>query len=76
MRNTDNTAIIDKKNYIKKYINLLDLNKKEKVCKILYVHGAKLKKNYNGVYIEYNNLSDDIINSVYEYIMNSVNQNT
>ena len=63
----------NKQNYIQKYINLLDLNKKEKVCQILMIHGVKLKKNSGGVYIEYSNLTDDVVNSVYEYIKNSIN---
>ena len=66
---------MDKRNYIQKYINLLDLNKKEKICQILMIHGVKLKKTSGGVYIEYNNLGDSVIDSVYEYVKNSININ-
>lgn len=69
---------VDKKAYIQKYINLLDINKKEKICQILMIHGVKLKKNVGGVYVppdEYVNLKGEILNSIYEYVKNSIHMN-
>jgi|TARA_B110000263_G_scaffold245058_2_gene254048 hypothetical protein len=54
--------------FIDKYINYLDIDKKEYICKILIHHNIPIYQNNNGVYCNYNNLNNDIIIKMYDYI--------
>ena len=55
--------------FIVKKINILDLNKKEHICKMLLAHEIELIQSNNGVYCMMDAMSDELINTVYEYLL-------
>lgn len=56
--------------YILKNINVLDINKKKHICKILLTYNVNVKQHNNGVYCEISELNNDIINFIYDNISN------
>ena len=59
---------IDKLKFIDKYINLLDIDKKEYICKILITYNIMIYQSNNGIYCNNKDLNNDIINKIYDYI--------
>ena len=55
--------------FIIRKINILDLNKKEHIAKILLAYEVDVKQTNNGVYCMIA-LSDELINIVYDYLLN------
>ena len=55
--------------FIVRKINILDLNKKEHICKMLLAHEVELVQSNNGVYCTLDKLSDELINLVYHYLL-------
>ena len=60
---------LEKIQYISKNINIIDKDKKEHVCKILLAYGITLYQNNNGVYCNYSDLIDVIINVIHDYLI-------
>ena len=60
--------IASKKKYIDKYINILDIKNKYDLVKLLLFQNIKFMQTSNGIYVEYNKLSDEIIDIVYNFI--------
>ena len=55
--------------FIIRKINILDLNKKEHICKILLAHEIELIQSNNGVYTSLDKFSDELINVVFDYLL-------
>ena len=62
----DNISL--KKKYINKYINILEINHKYDLVKLLLFQNIKFAQTCNGVYTEYNKLSNEIIDIIYNFI--------
>ena len=58
--------------YIARKINILDLHEKEHVCKILLAHEIDVKQNNNGVYCKFDELSNELIDVIHEYIVTTL----
>jgi hypothetical protein len=58
--------------YIARKVNILNLNEKEHVCKILLAHEIDVKQNNNRVYCRLNELSNELINVIHEYIVTTL----
>lgn len=54
--------------FISKNINIIDKEKKEYICKILLAYGINLYQNNNGVYCNYSDLNEVIIDIIYDYL--------
>jgi hypothetical protein len=63
---------IDKKKYIKKYINILEISSKYELCKKLTFYNLNFESSNNGVYLLFSDLNDTIINIIYDYIKNKI----
>ena len=61
--------------YLIKYLNKIDIDKKNNVCRILLYRDINLKHTPNGPYMTFSDLSDDLIYVVCSYIYNSININ-
>ena len=55
--------------FIVRKINILDLNKREHVAKIIPAYEIDVKQTNNGVYCMVDAMSDDLINTVYDYLL-------
>ena len=64
--------ITSKKKYIDKYINILDIKNKYDLVKLLLFQNVKFIQTSNGIYVEYNKLSDDIIDIIYNFIVTHI----
>jgi hypothetical protein len=71
---TTNNITLDKTKieYIARKINILDLHEKEHVCKILLAHEIDVKQNNNGVYCRFDELSNELIDVIHEYIVTTL----
>lgn len=58
----------NKKKYINKYINILEVNHKYELVKLLLFYNIKFNQTSNGVYIEYLKLNEAIIDIIYNFI--------
>ena len=59
----------DKIEFICRKINILDLDKREHVCKILLTYEVTPKQTNNGVWCKTEELSDELIDVIYDYIL-------
>lgn len=64
--------IITKKKYINKYINILEIKQKYNLVKLLLFQNVKFIQTSNGVYVEYNKLSNEIIDIIYNFIITHI----
>lgn len=67
---------LDELRLLKKKIENLTINEKEEIVKILNNNEFNYTKNKNGIFINMNNLSDDIIieiNNLIEFSYNNIN---
>jgi hypothetical protein len=55
--------------FIIRKINILDLNKREHIAKILLAYEIDVKQTNNGVYCMMDALSDELINTIYDYLL-------
>jgi len=55
--------------FIIRKINILDLNKREHIAKILLAYEMDVKQTNNGVYCMIDGLSDELINTIYDYLL-------
>ena len=55
--------------FIARKVNILDIHEKEHVCKILLAHEIDMKQNNNGVYCRFDELSNELIDVIHEYIV-------
>ena len=55
--------------FIVKKINILNLNKREHIAKILLAYEIDVKQTNNGVYCMIDAMSDELINTVYDYLL-------
>ena len=53
---------------LQKNIEKLDSNQHLQIGKILYKHNIKLTQNNNGIFVNLNNLSQDIIDILWKYL--------
>lgn len=63
--NINNYKILEK---LHKNIEKLDSEHHLQIAKILYKHNIKLTQNNNGIFVNLNNLSQDIINLLWKYL--------
>ena len=59
----------DKIEVICRKINILDLDKREHVCKILLAYEITPKQTNNGVWCKTEELSNEVIDVIYDYIL-------
>lgn len=64
--------ILSKKKYIDKYINILEIKQRYDLVKLLLYQNVKFMQTSNGVYVEYNKLSYEIIDIIYNYIVTHI----
>jgi hypothetical protein len=62
----------EKKRYITRHINMIDMNKKAHVCSILLIHGIDVKQNNNGAYCFFDELDDALLDVVYQYLKSAL----
>ena len=55
--------------FIIRKINILDLNKREHIAKILLAYEIDVKQTNNGVYCMMHALSDELIDTIYDYLL-------
>ena len=55
--------------FISRKVNVLPIHHKEHVCKILITHDIPLHQHNNGAYCWIRDMSDEIIDIVYEYVV-------
>ncbi len=55
--------------FIIRKINILDLNKREHIAKILLAYEIDVKQTNNGVYCMMDALPDELINTIYDYLL-------
>ena len=55
--------------FIVKKINILNLNKREHITKILLAYEIDVKQTNNGVYCMIDAMSDELINTIYDYLL-------
>ena len=55
--------------FIIRKINILDLNKREHIAKTLLAYEIDVKQTNNGVYCMMDALSDELINTIYDYLL-------
>ena len=55
--------------FVVRKINILDLNKREHVTKILLAYEIDVKQTSNGVYCMIDAMSDELINTIYDYLL-------
>ena len=55
--------------FIVKKINILNLNKREHIAKILLAYEIDVKQTNNGVYCMIDAMSDELINTIYDYLL-------
>ena len=55
--------------FIIRKINILDLNKREHIAKIFLAYEIDVKQTNNGVYCMMDALSDELINTIYDYLL-------
>jgi hypothetical protein len=71
---TANNISMDKTKieYIARKVNILNLHEREHVCKILLAHGIDVRQNNNGVYCRFDELSNELIDVIHEYIVTTL----
>ena len=55
--------------FIIRKINILDLHKREHIAKILLAYEVDVKQTNNGVYCMIDALSDELINTIHDYLL-------
>ena len=55
--------------FIIRKINILDLNKKEHIAKILIAYEVDVRQTNNGVYCMIDTLPDELLNIVYDFLL-------
>ena len=55
--------------FIVKKINILNLTKREPITKILLAYEIDVKQTNNGVYCMIDAMSDELINTIYDYLL-------
>ena len=63
---------IEKRRQILKGIQTLDLDKKEHICKILLTYEVNVKQNNNGAYCQFDQISDELLEIIYQYIITNL----
>ena len=63
---------IEKRRHILKGIQTLDLDKKERICKILLAYEVNVKQTNNGAYCQFNEISDELLDIIYQYIITNL----
>jgi len=61
--------------FLIKYLNKIDIDKKNNVCRILLYRDINLKHTPNGPYIAFSDLNNDLIYDICSYIYNIININ-
>ena len=59
----------DKIEFIRRKINILDLDKREHICKILLTYEVTPRQTNNGVWCKIEKLSNEVIDVIYDYIL-------
>ena len=54
--------------FITRNVNVLDMNNKNRLCKMLLIMGIDLKQTNNGVYCFFDALEDRMLNFVYDFV--------
>ena len=62
----------DKIEFIVRKINILDIDKKEHVCKILLAYEVIPKQTNNGAWCRIEDLSDEVIDVIYDYVVSNL----
>jgi len=59
----------EKRCFLVRYINILDMSQKRHVCMILLTHGIDVKQNNNGAYCYFDELeAKGVVDVVYQYV--------
>ena len=71
---TTNNISMDKTKieYIARKVNILNFHEREHVCKILLAHEINVKQNNNGVYCRFDELSNELVDVIHEYIVTTL----
>ena len=62
----------DKIEFICRKINILDIDKREHICKILLAYEITPKQTNNGVWCKTEDLSDELIDIIYDYLLTNL----
>ena len=62
----------DKIEFICRKINVLDIDKREHICKMLLAYEITPKQTNNGVWCKTEDLSDELIDIIYDYLLTNL----
>ena len=62
----------DKIEFICRKINILDIDKREHICKILLAYEITPKQTNNGVWCKTEDLSDELIDIIYDFLLTNL----
>ena len=62
----------DKIEFICRKINILDIDKREHICKILLAYEVIPKQTNNGAWCRTEELSKELVDTVYDYLVHSL----
>ena len=62
----------DKIEFICRKINILDIDKREHICNILLAYEITPKQTNNGVWCKTEDLSDELIDIIYDYLLTNL----
>ena len=58
--------------FICRKINILDIDRREHICKILLAYEITPKQTNNGVWCKTEDLSDELIDIIYDYLLTNL----
>jgi hypothetical protein len=58
--------------YVSNNVNMLNLDQKMQICKTLLTFGIYPRQTNNGVYCEFSELSDELLDVIYNYLIMSL----
>ena len=62
----------DKIEFICRKINILDIDKREHICKILLAYEITPNQTNNGVWCKTEDLSDELIDIIYDFLLTNL----
>ncbi len=57
-----------RKEFIVRKVNILDMDNKSQLCKLLLTMGVDLKQNDNGVYCRFDEMEDRLVRLIYDFV--------
>ena len=57
-----------RKEFIVRKVNILDMDYKSQLCKVLLTMGIDVKQTNNGVYCYFDDMEDRLLNLIYDFI--------